>query len=99
MKFARQEVREALQGANRARREASAVLVAAAAYFIVTNMVNPAVYAAAGLDVERAVREAQASSHRKARLRTSSRHLMDFLGEAGLLTRPAMAIYRRISML
>jgi hypothetical protein len=32
-------------------------------------------------------------------LRTSSRHLMDFLGEAGLLTRPAMAIYRRISML
>src|SRR3954453_3130743 len=99
MKFARQEVREALQGASKARRQASAVLVAAAAYFIVSNMVNPAVYAAAGLDVERAVREARASTHRKAMLRTSSRHLMEFLAEAGLLTRPAMAIYRRLSML
>jgi hypothetical protein len=99
MKFAREQIRDRIRAAGPVRRQASSLLVAAAAYFIVTNMVNPAVYAAAGLDVERAVREAQASSHRKAMLRTSSRHLMDFLGEAGLLTRPAMAIYRRISML
>src|SRR3954463_10086747 len=99
MKFARQEVREALQGASRARRQASAVLVAAAAYFIVTNMVNPAVYAAAGLDVDRAVEAAKNNEHRKTMLRASSRPLMDFLGEFGLLTRPPVAIYRRISML
>ena len=99
MKFARQEVRDALRGARPARRTASSVLVAAAAYFIVTNMVNPAVYAAAGLDVERAVAAAADNPHRKAMLRTSSRHLMDFLAEVGLLTRPAAAIYRRLSML
>jgi aconitase A len=73
--------------------------VAAAAYFIVTNMVNPAVYAAAGLDVDQAVEAAKTNEHRKTMLRASSRHLMDFLAEVGLLTRPAMAIYRRISML
>jgi hypothetical protein len=99
MKFARQEVREALRGAGRARRQASSMLVAAAAYFIVTNMVNPAVYAAAGLDVERAEAAARSNPHRKAMMRTSSRHLMEFLGEVGLLTRPAMAVYRRLSML
>jgi hypothetical protein len=99
MKFARQEVRDALRGSGRARREASAALVATAATIIVSNMVNPAVYAAAGLDVDRAVAAAKNNEHRKAMLRTSSRHLMDFLGEVGLLTRPAMALYRRISML
>jgi hypothetical protein len=99
MKFAREQVRDRMRAAGRTRRQGSALLVAAAAYFIVTNMVNPNVYAAAGVDVERAVREAKQSQHRKAMLRTSSRHLMDFLGEAGLLTRPAMAVYRRISML
>jgi hypothetical protein len=99
MKFARQEVRDALHGASRARREASAALVAVAAGIIVGNMVNPAVYAAAGLDVERAVDAAKHNEHRKTMLRTSSRHLMAFLGEVGLLTKPAAAIYRRLSML
>jgi hypothetical protein len=99
MKFARQEVRDALRGAGRGRREASAALIAIAAGVIVTNMVNPAVYAAAGLDVEKAVEAAKNNEHRKTMLRASSRHLMDFLGEVGLLTRPAIAIYRRISML
>ena len=98
MKFARQEVRESLRGASAGRRRASGVLVAIAAYVIVSNMVNEDVYAAAGLDVERAVTEARDNEHRKAMMRTSSRHLMDFLGEVGLLSRPAMAIYRRVSM-
>jgi hypothetical protein len=99
MKFAREQVRDRIRTAGPVRRQASAVLVAAAARFIVTNMVRPGVYAAAGLDVDRALRAAAASEHRKAMLRTSSRHLMAFLAEAGLLTRPAMAIYRRLSML
>ncbi len=32
-------------------------------------------------------------------MRTSSRHLMTFLGECGMLTAPAKAIYRRLHML
>jgi hypothetical protein len=99
MKFARQEVRDALAGVSQARRNASALLIAIAAHVIVSNMVNPAVYAAAGLDTERALAAAKANPHRRAMMRTSSRHLMDFLGEMGLLTRPAKVVYRRLSML
>ncbi|SHH62244.1 P-aminobenzoate N-oxygenase AurF [Jatrophihabitans endophyticus] len=99
MKFARQEVVERMAGAGVARRHASAVLVAAAAYFIVTSMVNDRVYVEAGLDVERAKREAAGNEHYKALLRSSCRGLMEFLGSAGLLTKPAAAIYQRANLL
>ena len=100
MKFARQEVRDALRGVESGPpRGASALVVAIAADVIVSNMVNPAVYAAAGLDIERALAAAKANEHRQTMMRTSCRHLMDFLGEIGLLTQPAAAIYRRLSML
>ncbi len=99
MKFARQEIGERLRGASTARRRAAAAGIAAAAFVIVGSMVNKGVYAAAGLDTERALREVRESEHRKAMMRTSSSHLMAFLAENGLLTRPASAIYRRLHML
>lgn len=99
MKFARQEIRERLRGAGPARRRTSATGIAIAAYVILTSMVNKGVYAAAGLDTERALAEVRTNAHRKAMMRTSSRHLMAFLGEAGLLNRSAAAIYRRVHML
>ncbi|MED7950259.1 MULTISPECIES: diiron oxygenase [unclassified Streptomyces] len=99
MKFARQEIRERLRGAGPARRRAAATGIATGAYVIVSSMVHPGVYAAAGLDVGRAVAEARASGHRRAMMRTSSRHLMAFLAETGLLTRASAALYRRVDML
>ncbi|GAA2782718.1 diiron oxygenase [Kitasatospora sp. CM 4170] len=99
MKFARQEIRERLRYAGPARRRAAATGIAAGAFVIVSSMVHPGVYRAAGLDVERAVAEVRGSEHRRAMMRTSSRHLMAFLAEAGLLTRASTAIYRRIHML
>jgi hypothetical protein len=99
MKFARDEVRERMQGAGALRRQFDAVVIAGAAYFIVTSMVSEDVYAAAGLDPRRAVREARANQHHKAMLRSSCAGLMEFLGSAGLLTAPARAIYRRASLL
>ncbi|MCG6497426.1 diiron oxygenase [Kitasatospora sp. A2-31] len=99
MKFARQEIRERLRDAGPARRRAAATGIAAGAFVIVGSMVHPGVYRAAGLDVERAVAEVRGSEHRRAMMRTSSRHLMAFLAEAGLLTRASTAIYRRIHML
>ncbi|MER5353232.1 diiron oxygenase [Kitasatospora sp. NPDC002551] len=99
MKFARQEIRERLRGASVLRRRNAAFGIAAGAFVIVTSMVHPAVYRAAGLDVERALAEAGASEHRRAMMRTSSRHLMAFLAENGLLTTAAARIYRRIHML
>ncbi|MGK5532739.1 AurF N-oxygenase family protein [Streptomyces sp. URMC 129] len=99
MRFARAEVRERLRDAGRTRRATSAVSVALVAYFIVTSMVNDQVYAAAGLDVDEAVRAARENEHHKAMLRSGAANLMKFLGEVGLLTRPAMSIYRRISLI
>ncbi|RLV49030.1 diiron oxygenase [Nocardioides mangrovicus] len=93
MRFARDEVLQRMAGVGGFRRHTSAVSIAAAAYFIVTSMVSDEVYAQAGLDVERAKREASANEHHHALLRSSCRGLMEFLDRAGLLTPPARLIY------
>jgi hypothetical protein len=99
MKFAREETKERLRGAGLARRQANALTVAIAAYFIVTSMVNEDVYANAGLDRERAVREARANEHHRSMLRSSCAGLMEFLDSAGLLTRAARVVYQRASLI
>jgi len=99
MKFARQTVRDRLAGAGRVRRQSSALIIAIAAHIIVTNMVSPKVYAAAGLDVDEAIAAAKANTHHQAMLRSSCTHLMDFLAEVGLLTPPAVRIYKRTHMM
>ncbi|MEV8592391.1 diiron oxygenase [Streptomyces sp. NPDC052012] len=99
MKFARDETRKHLARAGRVRRQTHAVLIAVAAYVIVTSMVNPKVYANAGLDEERAVREARANEHHKAMLRSSCAGLMEFLGSVGLLTKPALYWYKRAHLI
>jgi para-aminobenzoate N-oxygenase AurF len=99
MKFARQEIRDKMRDAGPVRRRTSSLVISIAAYVIVSNMVNKGVYAAAGLDTDRAVKEAAANTHHHALMRSSCAHLMDFLGQAGLLTRPAMAVYQRAHML
>ncbi|WP_433507101.1 AurF N-oxygenase family protein [Pseudonocardia halophobica] len=99
MKFARDEVRERMRGAGALRRQADAVVIAGAAYHIVTSMVSDDVYEAAGLDRKRALREARANQHHKAMMRSSCAGLMEFLGSAGLLTPAARAIYRRANLL
>ncbi|GAA1420179.1 diiron oxygenase [Streptomyces thermospinosisporus] len=99
MKFAREETRRHLARAGRLRRSAHAVVIAIAAYVIVTSMVNRKVYANAGLDEERAVREARANEHHKAMLRSSCAGLMEFLGSVGLLTGPALYWYKRANLI
>lgn len=98
MKFARQEMRERIEGAGPRRRQTSALVIAIAAHVIVSNMVNEGVYAAAGLDRERAVAAAKANEHHHTLMRSSCAHLMEFLDELGLLTRPALAFYKRVHM-
>ena len=99
MKFARDEVVKRMEGAGPLRRQATALLVAASAYHIVTSMVSDRAYAEAGLDVARAKREAAGNEHYKSMLRSSCRGLMEFLHSAGLLTAPAAAIYRKANLL
>jgi hypothetical protein len=99
MKFARAEVREHLAGASNRRRRRSSVVIAAVAYFIVTSLINEGVYEAAGLDVKRALAAAKTNQHRTSMMRNACAGLMTFLGEEGLLTRPAIALYRRARMI
>ncbi|KFG71906.1 AurF N-oxygenase family protein [Streptomyces mutabilis] len=99
MKFARDETRKHLAHAGRIRRRAHALLIAVAAYVIVTSMVNRKVYANAGLDEERAVREARANEHHKSMMRSSCSGLMAFLSSVGLLTKPALFFYERANLI
>jgi hypothetical protein len=99
MKFAREETRERLRDAGRLRRQFTALVVSVAAYHIVTSMWNDQVYANAGLDPERARREAKANEHHKAMLRSSCAGLMEFLHSCGLLTRPATYFYQRANLI
>lgn len=99
MKFARDEVLRKMATIGPVRRHASALLVASSAFHIVTSMVSPRAYAEAGLDVARARREAAGNEHYKSMLRSSCRGLMEFLHSAGLLTKPAVAIYKRANLL
>lgn len=99
MSFARQQMREAMRDVGPVRRFQSGTIIAIAARIIVSNMVNRNVYAAAGLEVDRAVAEAAGNAHHHAMMRTGSQHLMAFLDDCGLLSKPAVAIYRRTHLM
>ncbi|MGW3319889.1 AurF N-oxygenase family protein [Streptomyces fungicidicus] len=98
MKFAREETRRHLAGAGWLRRRVHALLIAVAAYVIVTSMVNRKVYGNAGLDERRAIREAKANQHHKSMMRASCSGLMEFLASVGLLTGPAFFFYKRANL-
>jgi para-aminobenzoate N-oxygenase AurF len=99
MKFAREQTRERLRGAGVVRRRVNALVVSVAAYVIVTSMVSPEVYANAGLDTARALREARRNEHHRSMLRSSCAGLMEFLDSAGLLTRAARLVYQRAGLI
>ncbi|WP_395570381.1 diiron oxygenase [Streptomyces sp. BK79] len=99
MKFARDETRRHLARAGRVRRQIQSLLIAVAAYVIVTSMVNRKVYANAGLDEDRAIREAKANEHHKSMMRSSCSGLMEFLTSVGLLTKPALFFYQRANLI
>ncbi|MGW0532517.1 AurF N-oxygenase family protein [Streptomyces sp. NPDC003032] len=99
MKFARDQTRKRLAGAGRVRRQINALVIAIASYVIVTSMVNREVYANAGLDQKRALAEAKANEHHKSMMRSSCSGLMEFLASCRLLTRPALAFYKRAHLI
>ncbi|MFC7344350.1 AurF N-oxygenase family protein [Saccharopolyspora griseoalba] len=99
MSFAREEIREHMQSIGKVKRRFSALAIAVVAYVIVSSLVSPKVYKSVGLDPKRAVAAVNANEHRKSMMRNASAGLMEFLSEAGLLTRPAIALYRRVHMI
>ncbi|MEU6674429.1 diiron oxygenase [Streptomyces sp. NPDC046925] len=99
MKFARDQTTKRLSGAGPLRRQINAFVVAIASYYIVTSMVNDKVYANAGLDEKRALAEAKNNEHHKSMMRSSCAGLMEFLASSRLLTKPALAFYKRANLI
>ncbi|GAA1049209.1 AurF N-oxygenase family protein [Arthrobacter russicus] len=99
MKFAREETLERLEGSSWLRRQINALVISIASYAIVTSMVSHKVYANAGLDTKRAVREAKANEHYKSMMRSSCSGLMEFLSSAGLLTKASTFVYKRANLI
>ncbi|ALG83875.1 AurF N-oxygenase family protein [Gordonia phthalatica] len=99
MKYAREQVRDSMREAGPARRGYSALVIAAGAYLIVSSLVQPKAYADAGLNVHRAMAARSTNTHYHAMIRSGCVHLMEFLDEVGLLTKPALRFYRRAHMI
>jgi hypothetical protein len=99
MKFARDQTTKRMSGTGRIRRHINAFVIAIASYVIVTSMVNRKVYANAGLDEKRAIAEAKANEHHKSMMRSSCSGLMEFLAASRLLTKPALAFYKRAHLI
>jgi len=99
MKFARDEIHEHVRRLGPVRRHISGVAIAAVAYFIVSNLVNPRVYESVGLNRERAVAAARANENHKSVMRNACGGLMQFMSQVGLLNRTAIRIYRSVNMI
>jgi len=99
MRFARQEIIRRAGGLSTRRRAVERAYLAAGAAVITANLVTPQVYAAAGLDVDRAVREAKNNTHYQRKLRVSAAKLMGFLDEVGMVGGPSRKLYENVNLL
>ncbi|HEX8869156.1 MAG TPA: diiron oxygenase [Lentzea sp.] len=70
-------------------------LIGYVSMMITRTIINPAVYAAVGLDVREARRQALGNPRFQETIRWSGERIMSFLDEAGLVGRPGMRSWRR----
>ncbi|MET8760956.1 diiron oxygenase [Lentzea sp. NPDC004782] len=70
-------------------------LIGYVSMMITRTLINPAVYAAVGLDVREARRQALANPRFQETIRWSGERIMSFLDEAGLIGKPGMRSWRR----
>ncbi|KJK44663.1 membrane protein [Lentzea aerocolonigenes] len=70
-------------------------LVGYVSMMITRTIINPAVYAAVGLDVREARRQALGNPRFQETIRWSGERIMSFLDEAGLVGKPGMHSWRR----
>jgi hypothetical protein len=99
MRFAREEIARRTPELSRWQLRKHRTIVAAVASTIAENLVQPGVYAAAGLDVAEATAAARANEHHADKLRTASAGLVAFLREVGLVGGPSERLWRRASLL
>jgi len=99
IRFAREETHRRVPDLNKAERELARVVLAGTAYAIATSLVNPKVYAAAGLDTKRALACAKSNEHYHTKLREGAAKTMEFLDSADLVGGPSKMLLRRAHVL
>ncbi|MFD4292230.1 diiron oxygenase [Rhodococcus sp. NPDC058505] len=99
IKFAREEAARRVVGLSRFTRARIRFMLGVTAYFVVTSLVNPKVYEAAGLDPARARAAARSNTHYQDRIRSGSAKTIEFLDEIGLIGGPSTLLMRRAHIL
>ena len=100
VRYAREELRRQMARCPAWERQLTRTVSGEAAVVVARALVSPAVYAAVGLDVEEAVRQARRSEHRRETMCWSAERLTGFLEETGVIrTRLDRAAWRRAGLL
>lgn len=97
--YARDAVARQVPSLSRAQLVQHRVLTALTAWAVVEAMIDPAVYAAVGLDPVRAVAEARDSVHRRETRLWSAEKVTAFLSEVGVIDGPSGVLWRRAGLL
>ncbi len=95
IKYAREETIRRIRSASWFARARVRLALGVIAYFIVTSLVNPQVYSAAGLDVDAAKRAAKANRHYHDKIREGCAKTVEFLDEVGLIGGPSRLLLER----
>src|SRR4051795_3334180 len=98
MRFAREEVARRTPELSAWRRRTHRTLVASVSAIAADNLVQPAVYAAVGLDPQEAKAAARGNQHYRATLGDAASGLVAFLRDAGLIGGPSELLWRRAKL-
>ena len=98
MRFAREEIARRTPELSPWQLRRHRTVVAAVAAIIADNLVQPEVYAAVGLDPDKAKAAARANEHYTAKLRDAAEGLVAFLREVGLVGGPSELLWKRAGL-
>jgi hypothetical protein len=99
IRYAREETLRQWPRLGPLGRAYSRLILAIAVYFATTRLIDPKVYAAAGLDVDEAVAAAAANPHWRQTKQFAARKVVTFLNEVGLIAGPGKLLWRRAGVL
>ncbi|GGN24940.1 membrane protein [Lentzea pudingi] len=95
VRFAREELTRGMEGLRGFEKPYQKWLIATVSMMITRTIIHPEVYAAVGLDVREAHRQALGNPRFQETIRWSGERIMSFLEEAGLVGKPGMHAWRR----
>ena len=99
IRFAKQELARQVEAAGPVRLAYSRMVIARAAYSVVSNLVRPEVYAAVGIPARVGQRAARANPHFQATLRWSAARIVSYLTDLGLIGGPGRLLWTRSGLL